>query len=80
MLIKVDFPPDCTDTDEQKQFFASNPAAYLEHRKALESKINSSFRGNIAGHQIQKLTREVRYAVVSPSPSALTGGMFCSSY
>jgi hypothetical protein len=61
------WPPqrDCVDTDEQKQFFASNPAAYLEHRKALETKINSSFRGNIAAHQVQKFTREVRLAIVS---------------
>ncbi|KAG5762447.1 hypothetical protein H9Q72_009448 [Fusarium xylarioides] len=45
-------------TDEQKKKFAEDPKAYLEHRKEMETKINTSFRNNIAEHPNQKMTRE----------------------
>ncbi|KAH6677853.1 hypothetical protein F5X68DRAFT_173604 [Plectosphaerella plurivora] len=45
-------------TEEQKQFFAQNPEAYLEHRKAIERKINTSFPHNIADHPNQKAARQ----------------------
>lgn len=47
------------DTDEQKKQFAEDPKAYLEHRKAMETKINASFRHNIADHPSQKMARDV---------------------
>lgn len=50
---------DCIDTEEQKKQFADDPAFYLSQRKAIEAKINASFRANIADHPFQKLTREV---------------------
>ncbi|KXJ85363.1 hypothetical protein Micbo1qcDRAFT_237511 [Microdochium bolleyi] len=46
-------------TDEQKQKFANDEAGYLAHRKAMETKINSSFRANIAAHKFQQIGREV---------------------
>ncbi|KAH6970672.1 hypothetical protein BKA56DRAFT_636290 [Ilyonectria sp. MPI-CAGE-AT-0026] len=45
-------------TEEQKKQFADDPAFYLSQRKAIEAKINASFRANIADHPFQKLTRE----------------------
>ncbi|KAF5648969.1 sterigmatocystin biosynthesis monooxygenase stcW [Fusarium sp. NRRL 52700] len=45
-------------TDEQKKLFAEDPKAYLEHRKAMETKINASFPHNIADHPNQKTARE----------------------
>ncbi|CVL03471.1 related to steroid monooxygenase [Fusarium proliferatum] len=45
-------------TDEQKKQFAEDPKAYLEHRKEMETKINTSFRNNIADHPNQKMARE----------------------
>ncbi|KAJ3462289.1 hypothetical protein MRS44_007075 [Fusarium solani] len=45
-------------TEEQKDAFAKNPEAYLAHRKEIETKINTSFRNNIANHPHQKLGRE----------------------
>ncbi|KAH6871813.1 hypothetical protein B0T10DRAFT_416912 [Thelonectria olida] len=45
-------------TEEQKRQFKDDPAFYLNQRKAIENKINSSFRANIADHPLQKLTRE----------------------
>lgn len=55
------------DTEEQKNHFASDPAAYLSHRKAIETKINESFRNNIADHPNQKLAREVRPSIALAS-------------
>lgn len=48
------------DTEEQKQRFRDDPKHYLEFRKAIENKINGSFRGNIKDHVFQKMGREVR--------------------
>ncbi|UPL03006.1 hypothetical protein LCI18_013940 [Fusarium solani-melongenae] len=45
-------------TEEQKHSFAKDPQAYLAHRKEIETKINTSFRNNIANHPHQKLGRE----------------------
>ncbi|KAM5372510.1 hypothetical protein ACJZ2D_007548 [Fusarium nematophilum] len=45
-------------TEEQKETFAKDPKVYLLHRKAIETKINESFRNNIADHPNQKLARE----------------------
>ncbi|KAF5591075.1 steroid monooxygenase [Fusarium pseudoanthophilum] len=45
-------------TEEQKKKFAEDPKAYLEHRKEMETKINTSFRNNIADHPNQKMARE----------------------
>jgi hypothetical protein len=47
------------DTEEQKQRFRDDPKYYLEFRKAIENKINGSFRGNIKDHLFQKKGREV---------------------
>jgi hypothetical protein len=49
-----------TDSDEQKKRFREDPKYYLEFRKAMENKINSSFRHNLKDHVWQKLGREVR--------------------
>ncbi|KAF7554065.1 hypothetical protein G7Z17_g3176 [Cylindrodendrum hubeiense] len=45
-------------TEEQKKQFKDDPAFYLSQRKAIETKINASFRANIANHPLQKTTRE----------------------
>ena len=48
-----------TDTEEQKQRFKDDPNYYLEFRKAIENKINGSFRGNLKDHIFQQKGREV---------------------
>ncbi|KAL5317709.1 hypothetical protein ACEPPN_014807 [Leptodophora sp. 'Broadleaf-Isolate-01'] len=45
-------------TEEQKQRFRDDPKYYLEFRKAIENKINASFRGNIKDHIFQQKGRE----------------------
>lgn len=67
------------DTDEQKKQFAEDPKAYLEHRKEMETKINTSFKNNIADHPNQKMAREASTDTGLPSKDrqALTSSAVC---
>ncbi|PVH71104.1 FAD/NAD(P)-binding domain-containing protein [Cadophora sp. DSE1049] len=48
-----------TYTEEQKKRFRDDPKHYLEFRKAIENKINGSFRGNVKDHIFQQKGREM---------------------
>ncbi|KAH8684370.1 hypothetical protein BGZ60DRAFT_367323 [Tricladium varicosporioides] len=48
-----------TYTEEQKQKFRDDPKHYLEFRKAIENKINGSFRAMLKDHPFQKIGREM---------------------